>query len=199
LAIQTERPGGGDDRIPVFRARSADEARKARAALEAAAIPVDLPDQAIDAIYGANPTAELAVKVALKHSAKAIQAIAVAIPPPPEPASEIAAADDRSAAAAATLAPVEAPKEAAKTDQLPASAVDKEARRAAIMALMGTVFPPVGFVAAIIGVQVLGEMSSRPNDSFYEKPKAKLAIALGLMIGFFGSATYGILLLKKFH
>jgi hypothetical protein len=195
VAIQTERPGGGDDRIAIYRCHSADEARKARAALEAANVPVDLPDQAIDAIYSTNPSAELAVKVALKHSAKAIQVISTALPPP-EPASAIAVAEDRLAAAEQTLAPVEAPKEAPKSDKLPPSAVDKEARRAAILALMSTMFPPMGLLAALMGFSVLREIASRPDESFQGKQRAKLALGLGLLIGILGTAG-GILLWMK--
>lgn len=197
MAIQTERPGGGDDRIAIYRAKSADEARKARAALEAASIPVDLPDQAIDAIFSTNPTAELPIKVALKHSGKAIQAISVALPPPAPMETDLGETDDKQAAAEKVLAAVEAPKPALPSDKTPPSAVDKEARRAAILAVASTLFPPLGFLAAMMAFSVLGEMSSRPDETFYGKQRAKIAVGLGLFIGVFGTAGMALVWMKK--
>src|SRR2546423_12814587 len=123
MPIYTERPGGGDDQFPVFRARSADEARTVRVALEKAGVPVELPDQAIDAWFAATPGSVLPVKVALKDSARAIKAISEAIPRE-EPSSPILEAHDRNKAAEEVLAVANLPlPKAADPTVLPATAV----------------------------------------------------------------------------
>ncbi|HZV02402.1 MAG TPA: hypothetical protein VFF73_37195 [Planctomycetota bacterium] len=184
MAIHTDRPGGGDDAMVVHRARNADEARRVRAALEGAGIPVDLPDQAIDAWFSVK-TEELHVKVALKHWAKAVKAIESAIPREEAP-SPILEADDRQAAAAATLqeAPV-APER--NKDEIPASALDKDAQRAFYVACGSIFLQPIGLIAAFWGASVWLEMSKRPNDYFRRKTYAQIATFAGAFIGTVGT------------
>jgi hypothetical protein len=181
MAIHTDRPGGGDDAMVVHRARNADEARKVRVALEGAGVPVDLPDQAIDAWFSVK-TEELHVKVPLKHWAKAVKAIESAIPRAEEPEEKIHDAEDRQEAAAALLQKVEeAPKPV--SSQTPASAVDKSAQRAFYAACGSLLAPPIGFVAAVWGILVWVEMRSRPEDFFRRKTYAQIATFLGLATG----------------
>ncbi len=195
MAIHTDRPGGGDDGMVVHRARSADEARKVRVALEGAGIPVDLPDQAIDAWFSAK-TEELHVKVAIKHWAKAVKAIEVVIPRE-EPEEKIHEAEDRQAAAAAVLQKVEeAPK--ADTGLTPASAVDKSAQRAFYVACASVFLPPIGLAASVWGIMVWMEMRSRPQDFFRRKLYAQIATFLGLMTGIVGTSI-ALLKVKGHH
>jgi hypothetical protein len=185
MAIHTDRPGGGDDGMVVHRAKNADEARRVRVALEGAGIPVDLPDQAIDAWFSAK-TEELHIKVAIKHWSKAVKAIEAVIPRE-EPDEKIHEAEDRQAAAAAVLQKVEeAPK--ADTSLTPASAVDKSAQRAFYVACGSIFLPPAGLVAAAWGLMVWMEMRSRPDDFFRRKLYAQIATFLGLMTGITESA-----------
>ncbi|MEZ0229770.1 MAG: hypothetical protein ACAI25_14175 [Planctomycetota bacterium] len=184
MAIHTDRPGGGEDVMVVHRAKSADEARKVRAALEGAGVPVELPDQAIDAWFAAK-TEELHVKVALKHWAKATKAIESAIPREPEP-TPIAEAEDRRAAADAALKDVahEAPVDKSKD---PPSAVDKNAQRAFYIACISIFAPPAGLVAAFMGASVWSEMASRPEDQFRRKKHAQIATFVGAFVGVLGT------------
>ncbi len=183
MAIHTDRPGGGEDAMVVHRAKSADEARKVRGALEGAGIPVDLPDQAIDAWFAAK-TEELHVKVALKHWAKATKAIEAVIPREVEP-TPIAEAEDRRAAADAVLQ--EAPEAPVDKSKDPPSAVDKSAQRAFYVAVISIFAPPVGFIAAVWGASVWMEMAARPDDQFRRKKHAQIATFVGAFVGLIGT------------
>lgn len=185
MAIHTDRPGGGDDAMVVHRAKSADEARKVRAALEGVGVPVDLPDQAIDAWFAAK-TEELQVKVAIKHWSKAVRAIENVIPreEPEEP--KIHEAENRQEAAAAKLQAAPEPA-AADTDKVPASAIDKSALRAFYVSCASIFAPPVGLAGAVWGMSVWSEMSSRPDDFFRRKLYAQIATFLGLLTGIVGT------------
>jgi hypothetical protein len=184
VAIHTNRPGGGEDKMVVHRAKSADEARKVRAALEGAGVPVDLPDQAIEAWFSAK-TEELHVKVALKDWAKATKAIEAAIPREAEP-TPIAEADDRRAAADAALQKVEAAAPVDKSKD-PPSAVDKSAQRAFYLACAAIFAPPIGIVALAWGASVWAEMNGRPDDFFRRKMHAQIATFVGGFVGIVGT------------
>ncbi|MBI3722349.1 DUF4190 domain-containing protein [bacterium] len=189
MAIHTDRPGGGDDKVAIHRATSADEARRARAALEEAGVACDLPDQAIDAIFSVDPKAELPVKVALKDASKAIKAISAALPRKEEPTPIADAADPR-AAASETLAPVDPPSEGSWGDLMPATAVARQARKALLISMMSVLLPPAGFVGAIMGFLALREIRDRPKEEIPGAGRAKVAIALGLLVGIMGSAGF---------
>lgn len=195
MAIHTNRPGGGEDAMVVHRARSADEARKVRVALEGAGIPVDLPDQAIDAWFSAK-TEELHVKVALKHWAKATKAIEAAIPKEAEP-TPIAEAEDRRAAADAALKEV-APAEAVDKSKDPPSAVDKSAQKAFYLACASIFAPPLGIIAAVWGVSVWAEMAARKDDFFRRKMHAQIATFVGAFVGVFGTIAFVMQLKGQF-
>jgi hypothetical protein len=184
MGIHTDRPGGGDDAMVVHRAKTADEARKVREALAAEGIPIDLPDQAIDAWFTAK-TEELHVKVALKHWAKATKAIEKAIPRE-EPAPVIHQAEDRKAAADAVLQKVEEAPAVDKTKD-PPSAVDKSAQRAFYVSCASLFAPPIGLVGAVWGAAVWAEMRARPEDFFRRKWHAQVATFLGLFTGIIGT------------
>jgi hypothetical protein len=170
----------------VHRAKSADEARKVRVALEGAGIPVDLPDQAIDAWFSAK-TEELHVKVALKDWAKATKAIEAAIPREAEP-TPIAEAEDRQAAADAALVKDVAPAPVVDKSKDPSSAVDKSAQRA-FYVLCASLFGlfPIALIAGVWGASVWSEMSSRPDDFFRRKVHAQIATFGGFFVGIIGS------------
>jgi hypothetical protein len=196
MAIHTDRPGGGDDTMVVHRAKSADEARKVRVALEGAGIPVELPDQAIDAWFAAK-TEELHVKVALKYWAKAAKAIETVIPrdEPPAAIHETANADERQKAAESVLQKVE---EAPAVDRSidPPSAVDKSAQRAFYLAcasIFVPYLPVVGAIALYWGASVWMDMRARPNDFFRRKMYAQIATFVG---GFTALANLVLLFVK---
>ena len=186
MAIHTDRPGGGDDAMVVHRAKSADEAKKVRVALEGAGIPVDLPDQAIDAWFSAK-TEELQVKVALKHWAKATKAIESVLPREEPEEAPIHEAEDRRAAADAKLTEVAAAAPVDKTKD-PPSAVDKSAQRA-FYVLCASLFGlfPIALIAAFWGASVWAEMSARPEEFFRRKVYAQIATFGGAIVGVVGT------------
>jgi hypothetical protein len=181
----------------VHRARNADEARKVRVALEGAQIPVDLPDQAIDAWFAAK-TEELHIKVALKHWKAATKAIDAAFPPEQEPEPKIHEAEDRRAAADAQLT---AAPEAPQVDKSkePASAVDKSATRA-FYVLCASLFGlfPIAVIAAVWGASVWSEMASRPDDYFRRKTYAQIATFGGAIVGTIGTFIAFVQIQKRF-
>lgn len=81
MAIKVDRPGGGagDDAV-VFVARSLDEARRVRAALDEAGVPVDLPDPALELMFQAEG-ARVPVRVASRYVGKALITVGRLFPP----------------------------------------------------------------------------------------------------------------------
>jgi hypothetical protein len=183
MGIHTNRPGGGEDGITIYRADSAENAKKARVALEGAGIPVDMPDQAIDVWFATKPGEIFPVKVAIKDSGKALKAISAAIPRE-EPATPISQAANPNKAAEEVLVKIEAPAAPSDPDVMPPGAVERWARRGMILSFMSITFPPLGLVAAVIGVRVLLEMNGRKGEDFRKGPvMAKVATAFGLLTG----------------
>jgi hypothetical protein len=190
MAIKTEAPGGGDGRVLVFKARTPDEARKARTALIAAGVQPEYPDEAIDPFFS-KPGALLPVRVMFKDAAKGIKAIDEAFPKPkadaaPKPEEAPVKPEERTA-----FVPE---KEPAKPEQAwpegrePPASLEKWSGRAVAMVLLSLMLPGVGAVPSIfgaaIGRSIVKEIDSRPDEHIRGRAQAIFAMWLGTVLSF---------------
>lgn len=82
MAIKQDRPADhGDDGVVVYVAKSVDEVNQARASLQEAGVPVDLPPAAIEALFAAGRSS-LPIRVAAMDFRKAQDVIDEIFPPP---------------------------------------------------------------------------------------------------------------------
>src|SRR4051812_12725615 len=197
MGIHTNRPGGGEDGITIYRAFTAETAKKARVALEGVGIAVDMPDQAIDAWFATKPGEIFPVKVAIKDSGKALKAISAAIPRD-EPVTPISEAANPNKAADEALAKIEAPAAPSNPDIMPPPGVERWARRGMMLSFIAIMYPPAGLLGAGIGIRVLLEIHGRKGEDFRRGPLfAKVATVMGLLTGIIEMA--GVILKYKQH
>jgi hypothetical protein len=190
MAIKREAPGGGDGRVLVFKARTPDEARKARVALIGAGVEPEYPEEAIDAFFS-RPDAMLPVRVLFKDAAKGIKAIDEAFPKPkpeaaPKPEEVPVKPEERTA-----FTP---DKETAKPEvawpegREPPASLEKWSGRAVAMVLLSLMLPGIGAIPSIfgaaIGRSIVKEIDSRPDEHLRGRSQAVFAMWLGTVLSF---------------
>lgn len=182
MAIKVDRPAGGaGDDVVVFVARRLEEARAARDALLAAGVAVDMPDEALVALFEGG-AASVPVRVRSRDVVRALEVVDAALPRPdePEPDEPVDEPPPAPVAQAADDAPPE-PDDAAldaAADRRQGDRLGRTAFKVLVIACGSALLPPAGLPFALVAV-VGGVWLLLRSDGASVRGRAAAGLAIG--------------------
>lgn len=182
MAIKVDRPAGGaGDDVVVFVARRLEEARAARDALLAAGVAVDMPDEALVALFEGG-AASVPVRVRSRDVVRALEVVDAALPRPdePEPDEPVDEPPPAPVAQAVDDAPPE-PDDAtldAAADRRQGDRLGRTAFKVLVIACGSALLPPAGLPFALVAV-VGGVWLLLRSDGASVRGRAAAGLAIG--------------------
>lgn len=182
MAIKVDRPAGGaGDDVVVFVARRLEEARAARDALLAAGVAVDMPDEALVALFEGG-AASVPVRVRSRDVVRALEVVDAALPRPdePEPDEPVDEPPPAPVAQAVDDAPPE-PDDAAldaAADRRHGDRLGRTAFKVLVIACGSALLPPAGLPFALVAV-VGGVWLLLRSDGASVRGRAAAGLAIG--------------------